>query len=95
MFITFTKKCVLCNEKDTNLSNVDGYGIYGGLRKYFHRNCLHNISCDPEHYSHIQVDQAIQIVEKLEELKLKASYRRKQFKEKCKKIKTFCVSSEE
>ena len=84
-------KCVLCEERGKDLDSVSGYGIYNREKRYFHRQCLRDITCDPEHFKHIQVDWAVSIVEKLEEDKKKAIYRKKQNKKKCKTLSNYCV----
>ena len=91
MLTLFSKRCVFCGEKDTSLESVGGYGLYGRERKYFHRSCLQSISCDPEHYKHIQVDMAIQIADKLTEENNAAHHRKEVFKEQCAKIKTYYI----
>lgn len=84
-------KCCLCGERSKNLESVNGYGIYHTSRRYYHRTCLQEITCDPEHYKHIQVDMAINILDKLKIEKEKAILRNKQFKRQCKEIKNYCV----
>ena len=84
------QKCCLCGERSKNLDSVCGYGIYGSRRKYYHRACLKDITCDPEHYKHIQVDMAIGILDKLKEEKAKALRRRRQFKKQCEEIQNYC-----
>ena len=84
-------KCVICGERDKNLESVGDYGIYHNTQKYFHRSCIKEITCDPEHFKHIQVDMAISIIEKLEEDNKKVIKRRKNFKKSCEKLSNYCV----
>ena len=84
-------KCALCGERGRDLDSVGGYGIYHDSRRFFHRRCLRDITCDPEHFKHSQVDMAISITEKLEEEKKQVVERRKKFKASCEKLANYCV----
>ena len=84
-------KCVFCNQRDKGLESIGSYEIYDSQIRYFHRECLQEIVCDPEHFKHAQVDQAIQITEKLEKKKKTAIARKIQFKENCETLSKFCV----
>lgn len=84
-------KCAICEERGDPLDSVPGFGIYRTTRLYFHRSCLRDVTCDPEHYKHSQVDTAIVIVEKLSTEKKKAMVRRKAFAKNCEKLSNYCV----
>jgi len=58
-------KCWFCNNKKGILYSVQDYGIYGevGGRVFYHPECLEMVEMDPEKFSHITADKAIQINE--------------------------------
>ncbi len=93
LHIILGHKCLLCGNRDKNnpTDKVSGYGIYNSEYRYFHRSCLKDIVCDPEHYSHRQVDMAITIAEKLEQKERQAVTRREKYKNNCNKIKSYCT----
>lgn len=84
-------QCVLCGKFASNVDNVGGYGIYYDSKRYFHRSCLRDITCDPTHYKHRQVDMAIQITEKLMEEKKDTIKNKEKYKENCEKLSNLCV----
>lgn len=88
-------KCEFCGERSKSLDSVGGYGIYSQQRKYYHRSCLKEITCDPEHFKHTQVDFALQIVDKLKEDEEKAAWRRKEFKKNCELLSNSCIGGKE
>jgi len=68
-FIIGKLKCCFCKNKGGVLSSVHGYGIYErniGKRVFYHEECFKSVSEYPERYSNIDVDMAIQIVERKE-----------------------------
>ena len=91
-FLDFGKpKCMICGKRDNSLDSVSGYGIYQNSKQYFHRSCLRDITCDPEHYKHTQVDMAITIIEQIEKEKKRAISRKELNKAKCEKLSNYCI----
>lgn len=88
-------KCAICGERERGIDSVGGYGIYKDEKIYFHRSCLRDITCDPEHYKHTQVDTALFIIETLQEEKNNAIIRKNKNKEKCKQLSNFCIDEKE
>ena len=65
-FVIGKLKCYFCKRKGGLFHSVHKYGIYANDvagRIFYHPECLEMVEIDPERYSHIMVDKAINIGE--------------------------------
>jgi len=66
-FLVGRKYCELCHNGDGPLRKISERGIYEGYRHYYyHQECLEKILENPEDYSHIKVDMALDICDNLD-----------------------------
>ena len=90
------RKCQFCRQRDSALLYVPRRGIYGGAGWFYayHKSCLRDVACDPEKYSSILVDMAVEIIDLIKVWKKDEERQKKDVKEKCKFLKEQCIKSE-
>ena len=88
----FTKRCIFCKGTD-GVKYIEAFGIYGVLvsGNWYHEKCLNEIVCEPEKYPSIVVDRAIDIIDRIKEMKKIKDYRTKKILEQCEYLKQHCV----
>jgi len=86
-----TKKCIFCGSKQ-DVKYVPDWGVYGRCLvspgDYYHDECIRQICTDPEGAGHRLVDRAIDIMERVKELK---EDQEKEDQERKEKIESLCI----
>jgi len=85
-----TKKCIFCGGKQ-DVKYVPDWGLYGGMEgsgDHYHDECVRQICADPEGAGHKLVDRAIDIMERVKELK---EDQEKEDQERKEKIESLCI----
>jgi len=83
-------RCLICRSGG-NLEYVRQIGIYSAGWYGYHQKCLDLVCEDPESYSHIQVDAALEIINLRKSWAKEDENRKKKLAENCKYLKEVCV----
>jgi hypothetical protein len=87
-----TKRCIFCKGKD-GCEYVPAFGIYGDViaGNWYHKECLTEVICNPEKYSHNKVDMAIDIVDRIKESNRQEKMAQKDREWRCEYLKQHCI----
>jgi len=87
----FTRKCIFCKSKE-NTEYIEAYGMYGETYSgnWYHKGCLHEVTCRPEKYPSLTVDMAIDIIDRIKRKERIRNDTIRQAKEKCKYLSSIC-----
>lgn len=88
----YTKKCGFCKSKH-GVKYIEAFGLYGNFvaGNWYHEQCINEIACNPEEYPSIVVDRAIDIIDRIKEVKRIHDDKINQSLERCKYLKQHCV----